>query len=122
MKSGTESFNCPDSEILCDLNHVNVGGGAKIEVIFVTNVVCKKNTQGKNPPGLTLLCDHNHILCWRVCWMFVIIFTINLKAEFSRCDRRPLLFCQFSQAVIQSLIFLNMLSSLRVMEKKRNED
>ena len=61
MKSGTESFNCPDSGILCDLNHVNVGGGHKIEVICVTNVVCKKNTEGLNPPGLTVLCDEYHI-------------------------------------------------------------
>ncbi len=36
VKSGTESFNCPDSEILCDLNHMNVGGEDINEVIAIT--------------------------------------------------------------------------------------
>ena len=33
VKSGTESFNCPDSENLCDMCHVNVGGVAFNDVI-----------------------------------------------------------------------------------------
>ena len=35
-KSGTESFNCPDSGILCDLNHMNVGGEDINGVIAIT--------------------------------------------------------------------------------------
>lgn len=50
VKSGTESFNCPDSEILCDLSHVNVGGVVFNEVTCVTKMMYKKNsTQVKEP-------------------------------------------------------------------------
>ncbi|MNY22208.1 hypothetical protein D3C86_1558040 [compost metagenome] len=44
MKSGTESFNCPDSENLCDVRHANIGGADKIEVIVVTKLEYEKNT------------------------------------------------------------------------------
>jgi hypothetical protein len=57
VKSGTESFNCPDSENLCDLNHVNVGGGEIIEVICITKLTRKKNTVDKNKAVRPMFCD-----------------------------------------------------------------
>ena len=56
MKSGTESFNCPDSENLCDACHVKIGGVDVNEVILVTKKVGKKKYDGekygKNHPFL----------------------------------------------------------------------
>ena len=57
VKSGTESFNCPDSEKLCDLSHVNVGGGENNEVIFITKLVCKINTTRRKEAKSPLFCD-----------------------------------------------------------------
>ena len=62
MKSGTESFNCPDSENLCDECHVKVGGVDVNEVILVTKKVGKKNTMARNAAKTTLLCDGCHDL------------------------------------------------------------
>ena len=61
VKSGTESFNCPDDGNLCDMNHVNVGGADMNEVIFVTKMVDKKNTMAINKAKTTNFCDVNHI-------------------------------------------------------------
>jgi hypothetical protein len=47
VKSGTESFNCPDSENLCDLNHANIGGVDIFEVIAITKREYEKNTMDK---------------------------------------------------------------------------
>ena len=68
VKSGTESFNCPDSENLCDLSHVNVGGGANNEVISITKSVRKINTTRKKEAKPPLFCDLRHISPSRVCF------------------------------------------------------
>jgi len=47
VKSGTESFNCPDSEKLCDLHHANIGVADIIEVIVITKREYEKNTMEK---------------------------------------------------------------------------
>ena len=66
MKSGTESLWCPASGILCDLNHVNVGGAQIIDVIRVTNMTCKKNTVVKVADS-ALKCEVCHIMLALVC-------------------------------------------------------
>ncbi|EAA1872913.1 hypothetical protein ZV20_09965 [Salmonella enterica subsp. enterica serovar Give] len=43
-QSGTESFNCPDRDNLCDLCHINIGGREVIDVILITKWLCKKTT------------------------------------------------------------------------------
>jgi hypothetical protein len=95
VKSGTESFNCPDSENLCDLNHVNVGGTEINEVIAITKMEYEKNTAGTKTADLMLICDGCHISILRVCLGIVTGFTKYFYADFSGCDRRQTL-CQGS--------------------------
>ena len=91
MKSGTESFNCPDSENLCDICHVNVGGVAFNDVIRITKLVGKKNTMAKNKAKTTCFCDCDRIFVLWVCFWIVTDFTKYFYADFSGCDRRQTL-------------------------------
>lgn len=87
VKSGTESFNCPDSENLCDLSHVNVGGGAINEVIAVTKMADKKKTTGKKSPVSALFCDGCHIVALGVCFCNVTAFTKYFYPDSAWCLR-----------------------------------
>jgi hypothetical protein len=91
VKSGTESFNCPDSENLCDAHHVKVGGVDVNEVILVTKKVGKKNAMARNAAKTTLFCDGCHDLVLWVCFWIVTDFTKYFYADFSGCDRRQTL-------------------------------
>ena len=96
MKSGTESFNCPDSENLCDICHVNVGGVAFNDVIRITKLVGKKNTMAKNKAKTTRFCDCDLIFVLWVCFWIVTDFTKYFYADFSGCDRRQTLLCELA--------------------------
>ena len=93
MKSGTESFNCPDSGNLCDVRHVKIGGVDINEVILVTKLVGKKNTMARKKAKVTSLCDCCHVFVWCVCFKIVTDFTKYFYADFSGCDRQQTLIC-----------------------------